>query len=85
MRKIGTKENIADLLTKNVDKDVYNTLGPLTGYRQLTDSEQCIVPVAMVVINKIGDLLSSEEIVAKHTALAQVLAKALALDTRGVD
>jgi hypothetical protein len=85
VRQIGTKENIADLLTKNVDKDVYNTLGPLTGYRQLTDSEQCIVPVAMVVINKIGDLLSSEEIVAKHTALAQVLAKALALDTRGID
>ena len=68
-----------------VDKDVFNALGPWTGYRQLAASEECVLPVPMAVVNMIGVLLSSEQIVGKQTALARMLAEALAIETIGAD
>lgn len=64
-RKIGTKENAADLLTKYVDKKTLEALLPQTGWRKITDEFSL---TSLTQVNQLKDLKDSSEIERAHKA-----------------
>ena len=62
-RKIDTKENPSDLLTKHVTKQVLDTLLEKTGWHEVTEAFRT---VAVKQVNKLNDIKDSREIEKKH-------------------
>ena len=79
VKKIGTADNTADLLTKHVLSSVYAKLLPNTGYREMTESERHVHIEKLQPINKLSELQSPKEILSAHEVRMQELAREEAL------
>ena len=63
IRKIGTKENVADILTKYCDMKTLQALLPVTGWRKCDVSFEV---VKLKRINTVDTLMPTGELVALH-------------------
>lgn len=64
LRKISGRDNVADILTKHVTKDVLEKHWPATGWSK--HDESSAVEAKLDRVNTLADLRPTDEIVRKH-------------------
>ena len=78
LKKIGTQENTADILTKHVKRETFDRLLKDTGYRARLQGE-LFVPAELRQLNTIDQLECADLLVKMHTEKTDALVKDRAL------